>query len=139
LAKKTLDLVGLSLGQMAGPGMTGLGVFSREKDRAATQVQVLGLDADELPDTAAELIDRLEHELVPVVVDAVKELSQLVEGEIPDDLAESLVLSRCLDHFVTMDSRQIRLLEFHLIRFKAGRVYKGIASFVRAQGLSKDL
>jgi hypothetical protein len=115
LAKKTLDLVGQSLGQMAGPGMTGLGVFSREKDRAATQVQVLALDADELADTAAELIDRLEHEFVPVVVDAVEELGQFVDGEISNDLAKSLILPRCLDHVVTMDSRQKGFLEFHLI------------------------
>ena len=93
MPQQALDLIGQSLGQMAGSGMVSLGVFSREENRAAVKVQMLGLDSNELADTATQFVDCLEYELVPVVVDAVEELGQLVDSEIPNDLAESFVLS----------------------------------------------
>lgn len=78
---------------MAGSGMVSLGVIRREEYGATIEVHMFVLNANELTDTAAELIDGLEHELVPVIVNAVKELGQFVDGEIPNDLAESFVLS----------------------------------------------
>jgi len=93
LPKNALDLIGQSLGQMAGSGMVSLGILRREEYGAAAEVHMFGLDSNKLADTATQFIDDLEHELMPVVVDAVEELGQLVDSEIPNDLAESFVLS----------------------------------------------
>jgi hypothetical protein len=68
-----------------------LGVLRREENGAPAEMHVLDLNPNELPDAAAQFVDDLEHQLVGVVVDAVKELLELVRCQIADDLTETFV------------------------------------------------
>jgi hypothetical protein len=60
--------------QMAHSALTGLGVLGRDVDRAAAEGQVPELDADELADTAAQLVGHPHHQLVAVILDHIEEL-----------------------------------------------------------------
>ena len=64
---------------MAESPVLGLGVLLWEEDRASREIEMLELNADELSDPAAQLVDHLHHQLVLVVVNAVEELLKLCD------------------------------------------------------------
>ena len=68
-----------------------------KEHRGPAEVQVLELDSDELPDSAAQLVGHLHHQLVLLVVNAVEELLKLLVGQISNRLPKSLILSRTFD------------------------------------------
>ena len=73
LLEHALDLVSQSGGQVAESGVFGLGVLCREEDGTAAKVDVPDLNLDELADPTAQFVHHFKHELVLVIVDAVKE------------------------------------------------------------------
>lgn len=123
LPQEALDFVGQTSGQMAGSGMLSFGVFSREENGTAAEVHIFGLNPDELTDTTTQFIDRLEHELMPVVVDTAKELGQFVEGEISYDFAELLIRS-LLPGGVRFANVSIVFLNGHLVKCEITPLYK---------------
>ena len=71
--------------------MLGLGVLLGEEHRASGEVEMLELDANELTDTAAKLVDYLKHQAGSVIVNAVEELLEFLVGQIAYYLAKTLV------------------------------------------------
>jgi len=49
------------------------------------------LNPDEFADPTAEFIDHFEHQLVTVIVNAVEETLEFIDGQIADDFAEAFV------------------------------------------------
>jgi hypothetical protein len=58
----------------------GFCIFSRKENGASVKVQMFYLNPYEFADATTEFIDDLEHKLVKVVVDAVKELPKFIDG-----------------------------------------------------------
>ena len=79
---------------MAGSPLARLRVLGREGDRVPREVEVFELDADELADPAAELVDNPDHEFVAVVLDPVEKPVPLVNRQITYGLAKTRVLRR---------------------------------------------
>jgi hypothetical protein len=53
---------------------------------------MLYLNLYELTNSAAELINYLEHKLMAVIVNAVKKLLQFIDGQVPDNFPETFIL-----------------------------------------------
>ena len=71
--------------------MSGFGILSRKEHCAATEVYMLNLNPHEFTHPAAKLINDLEHQLVTVIVNAVEETLEFIDGQIADDFAEAFV------------------------------------------------
>jgi len=77
--------------QMAYSPAAGLGVLLRKEDPRAMEIGVMQLNPHKFTYSAAQLIDRTHHELVPVIVYGIEELLPFFPGHIPYSLAKSVV------------------------------------------------
>ena len=78
---------------MADAPLTRFRVFGGEVNGVAAEGKVLQLDPNKFSHAAAQLINRPQHELVPVVVNVVEEFLKFLDCQIPYGLSKSLVLS----------------------------------------------
>ena len=76
-----------------GPPVAGFCVLSRKEDRASAEVQVLQLNPHKFSNTAAKLIDNPEHQLMPVVLNAIEKSLPFLKSQITNRLAKSFVFS----------------------------------------------
>ena len=94
--------------------MSGFGILSRKEYCASTEVDVLYLDPDEFAHATAELINDLEHQLVPVIVNAVEKTLQFIGRQIADDLAKAFIpLGGFLLLVADGDNRIVAVFDFH--------------------------
>ena len=67
--QKATEFIHQPWGKVACSSMPGLGVLRRDMNSAPSKIKMLELNPHELTDPAAEFIDDLHDEFVPVVVD----------------------------------------------------------------------
>jgi hypothetical protein len=79
--------------------MFGLCIFSRNENSASIEIHMLYLNPYKLSYPAAKLVNNLQHQLVLVVVDAVKQMLQLLDREVTDYFAEAFISSAALTSF----------------------------------------
>ena len=98
LFEHALEFVHQSPGQSAGSGRLGLGVLGWEEHSVPTEVDVPDLHPDELSHSTPQFIDHLKHQLASIIVHAVEELLEFIDGQIANDLAEAFVPFHRVSH-----------------------------------------
>lgn len=71
--------------------MLGFGIFCWEINSAPTEVQVFDLYSHELTCSATQLINRLEHQLVIIIVNTVEKILEFINGQVADVLAKTFI------------------------------------------------
>jgi hypothetical protein len=85
------NLVEQSLRQVAHAPLARLGVRGGNEHAGSTEVEVAKPNADKLTNSAAQLVEHAQHELVSVVFDAIENSIPFRNGQVADGFTESFV------------------------------------------------